>query len=640
MGAIKTDPAVRQVGNAPSHCLWLVCGCLLFQVFSANSQALWKTARIVYESQSEWTAAQAWEHSLSGEVRYLNHAHETLDIRQANTLWVAWSLPISITQQLPLWMGLHLPACAYAQLWMRSDRGDWQLQALEREQSSARWGQGHMSPVWVLPQTAEGNIDVLLRIPNTGRMQLPVWLNKHENFMRIQGKYALMHGVLLVLLIAMVVYASSLSRFFAKQDVLYFTGMLLAQLTAMACLSGMLQLLCPGVPLPAVMYLQEIAIWTWLLLGAFHTHRVICYEHTQPLPRQTLLCWSLAACVFGPLWSLSCPTRANDIAAGVLLVHVLMMLAYCAWYTKQKISLNKACQLMAWLIYGIAILCYMWSDVFDLEPQQGILLSSGWGVIASILMVWAYGWRLVIQYVNLQRKLNFEIQRNHWYALAHHDLWQPLQSVQLYAHAMAQAPPDQLPRLLSGIHLATRSVEDFMQQLRCFSSPQQTPFDWLSHRETVTAHGLLSPLITECLPLAHCRHVSLRYRSNRCVLRVNVSGVQRMLRNLINNALTYTPPGGSVLIGCRLHGDRLWILCMDNGKGMTPQQLQQCTQAYQRFETNNVFDLHQGLGLYSVKRMAEQMQLPLRLQSRLGKGSTFGIAVPVVHTQREVVNPD
>ena len=60
---------------------------------------------------------------------------------------------------------------------------------------------------------------------------------------------------------------------------------------------------------------------------------------------------------------------------------------------------------------------------------------------------------------NLQQKL----------ALVQHDMWQPLQSVQLYAQAMSKAEPEQLPRLVNGMQLAAGHVNDFMQQMQVLS---------------------------------------------------------------------------------------------------------------------------------------------------------------------------
>ena len=283
--------------------------------------------------------------------------------------------------------------------------------------------------------------------------------------------------------------------------------------------------------------------------------------------------WYVVCGVLGALSCLSYLSRSRHITAVALLVHAAVMLVYSAWQAKQHLSFNRIFYSMMWLVYAVVMIFYMRSDALSSYLEDAFVMSNGLSVLAGLLIVWTYCGRLLLQCEHLQGQLHFEIQRNHWYAASHHDLWQPLQSVQLYAHALAHARPEQRLRLLGGIQLAIRSVEDLMQQLRCFSVRQKTQTHWLPQEHVVSAHALLSPLITECLPLAHFHRVSLRFRSNRALLRVNATAVQRMLRNLIHNALAYTQAGGSVLIGCRLQGDKLWILCVDNGKGMTPQQL-------------------------------------------------------------------
>ena len=78
--------------------------------------------RLIKDSHGEWTTGEAWEHSLSHEVMHLSHPHEAVQARDARVVWAAWSLQSSITQQLPVWLGVHLPACVHVQLWLRWNR--------------------------------------------------------------------------------------------------------------------------------------------------------------------------------------------------------------------------------------------------------------------------------------------------------------------------------------------------------------------------------------------------------------------------------------------------------------------------------------------------------------------------------------
>jgi len=179
------------------------------------------------------------------------------------------------------------------------------------------------------------------------------------------------------------------------------------------------------------------------------------------------------------------------------------------------------------------------------------------------------------------------------------------------------------------MQLAVQHVEDFMLHLRMGSQQHQAGINRRSLHQLISADALISPLVAECMSLAHWHRVSLHYRKNASSLYVDAPAVQRMLRNLIHNALTYTSAGGRVLIGCRRQAGYLWILCADNGKGMSAQQLALCTQALSRLEPIGHHLDHQGLGLFSFCQLAQQMNLPLRMTSTPGKGSVFGFAIPL-----------
>jgi hypothetical protein len=111
-------------------------------------------------------------------------------------------------------------------LWLRWNRGDWQLQPLEHEQRVSQPGEGHLLPVWAIHDASLRHIDVLLKIQNPGRVQVPLWLQTPETLMRLQWKYALMYGVLLVLLLTVMAYAFCLMRFFDRRALFVFIGML------------------------------------------------------------------------------------------------------------------------------------------------------------------------------------------------------------------------------------------------------------------------------------------------------------------------------------------------------------------------------------------------------------------------------
>lgn len=111
---------------------------------------------------------------------------------------------------------------------------------------------------------------------------------------------------------------------------------------------------------------------------------------------------------------------------------------------------------------------------------------------------------------------------------------------------------------------------------------------------------------------------SLRVRSHRTLL-------STLLGNLLGNAVKYTE-NGSVLIGCRRHGDQVAIEVLDTGVGMDAQDAREIFSA---FRQANPHGEGLGLGLWIVSRTAQTLGYPVEVHTRKGRGSRFRVVVPL-----------
>ncbi len=104
--------------------------------------------------------------------------------------------------------------------------------------------------------------------------------------------------------------------------------------------------------------------------------------------------------------------------------------------------------------------------------------------------------------------------------------------------------------------------------------------------------------------------------------------LERILRNLVSNAVNYTDSGG-VLIGCRA-GDALRIEVWDTGRGIPAQQVQQVFEEFYQID-NPERDRSKGLGLglAIVRRLVDLLGHRLDIASVVGRGSRFSIEVPM-----------
>jgi signal transduction histidine kinase len=106
-----------------------------------------------------------------------------------------------------------------------------------------------------------------------------------------------------------------------------------------------------------------------------------------------------------------------------------------------------------------------------------------------------------------------------------------------------------------------------------------------------------------------------------------------MLRNLVRNAIDYTPPGGQVFVAHRRYGSELRIEVRDTGTGIRANALATIFDAFQRADESRADGL--GLGLFIVKRAADLLGHRVEVQSAEGQGSRFTVVARAIETERQ-----
>jgi coenzyme F420 hydrogenase subunit beta len=114
--------------------------------------------------------------------------------------------------------------------------------------------------------------------------------------------------------------------------------------------------------------------------------------------------------------------------------------------------------------------------------------------------------------------------------------------------------------------------------------------------------------------------------------------MEHLLSNLINNAIKYNKPGGSVTISLKEKDDRIVGTVKDTGIGIASEDLPRIFEEFYRAETAKDMDAHgTGLGLSIVKRIVDLYNGQLHVESEVGKGSQFSFVFPQVKAERKLV---
>jgi CheY-like chemotaxis protein/anti-sigma regulatory factor (Ser/Thr protein kinase) len=141
-------------------------------------------------------------------------------------------------------------------------------------------------------------------------------------------------------------------------------------------------------------------------------------------------------------------------------------------------------------------------------------------------------------------------------------------------------------------------------------------------------NDVMEPLTREFDHFAQKRGLKLRIFATRRTVRSDPSMLRRILQNLLANALRYTAHGG-VLVGVRRRGDNVLVQVCDTGPGIPEDRREAIFQEFQRAHSDIPGQTGFGLGLAIVRRFAHVLGHPVSLESRVGRGSTFSVLIPL-----------
>jgi two-component system, sensor histidine kinase len=151
----------------------------------------------------------------------------------------------------------------------------------------------------------------------------------------------------------------------------------------------------------------------------------------------------------------------------------------------------------------------------------------------------------------------------------------------------------------------------------------------------ISMERLLRRIETTFAEAARSKGLRLRIVPSSAGVRSDFILLERILINLVSNAVRFTTHGG-VVVGCRRRGERLRIDVCDSGPGIPEDQRQNVfTEFYQLAAVQPDRRGGLGLGLAIVDRLGRLLDHPVELETRLGRGSRFSISVPLTAQRTE-----
>lgn len=229
----------------------------------------------------------------------------------------------------------------------------------------------------------------------------------------------------------------------------------------------------------------------------------------------------------------------------------------------------------------------------------------------------------------------FEAQQ-HFVEDAAHELRTPLAALKLQVQLLRRAGDEAsrelaLNRLTAGIDRGSRLVDQLLMLAR-----QQNLANHPDQREVIDLQTLCQQVVVELSPLAAARQIDLGLsHSLPCTLLGHTEALRILLRNLIDNAIKYSPESGRVDVSLQaLASDQVLLSVQDSGPGIAPEDRQRVLDRFYRVVGTQASG--SGLGLAIVKAICDMHRASLHLS---GSESLGGLRVDVLlHAQSDTTN--
>ncbi len=234
------------------------------------------------------------------------------------------------------------------------------------------------------------------------------------------------------------------------------------------------------------------------------------------------------------------------------------------------------------------------------------------------------------------RRERLEQGRRDLIAWTSHDLRTPLASLRLVIEALVDgvaADEDTQRRYLQTAQREIRNLSDLIDDL--FELSQLESGHVELHLQRSSLGDLLSDTLGALRPVARRREVQLEGEVSSGVdpVLIDPEKIQRVLYNLVSNAIRHTPAGGHVRLGAAASGPgQVRVTVSDSGEGIAAADLPQVFERFWRGEKARTRDQDgergAGLGLAIARGLVEAHRGRIEVRSRPGEGAQFSFTLP------------
>lgn len=222
-----------------------------------------------------------------------------------------------------------------------------------------------------------------------------------------------------------------------------------------------------------------------------------------------------------------------------------------------------------------------------------------------------------------------DAMRSDFVANVSHELRTPVTIVCGFAETMLELELDEATRRehLESILRSSRSMQriiDDLLTLATLEADLDQPRD-----QVIDLRELFAAMVDEITAFSGGRHRISTKINDSYQVRGDAGEIESAIRNLLTNAVRYTPDGGEIELSWRVRDGEGWITVRDSGIGIDPAHLPRLSERFYRVDRGRSRSTGgTGLGLAIVKRIASRHGAGLHIVSTPGEGSSFSLRLP------------
>jgi two-component system, OmpR family, sensor kinase len=230
----------------------------------------------------------------------------------------------------------------------------------------------------------------------------------------------------------------------------------------------------------------------------------------------------------------------------------------------------------------------------------------------------------------LARLENSVDQMKQFTASISHELRTPLTTLRGEAEiALLQASSvEDYRRVLTSQLEEFNKLSHMINQLLMLASAEAGEIQWTE--QSVDLSALVGSLVDQLEPVAAAKKITLETNTQpEAKVRGDASWIERVILNLLDNAIKFTPDGGQVRVSVESENGEAVLRVRDTGIGIPPEALPHIFERFYRAEPSRSKQIEGvGLGLALVKWIVDRHRGRIQVESQPSKGSTFTVWLP------------